>query len=73
MTALTPGAGIRAAADRHPVTIHLDGRTLTGRLTWWPPPGRRTTGARARVQLPSGAYLSVPTDTITLAPTDGAA
>lgn len=61
--------GITAAARRARVTIHRDGRTLSGRLTWWPHPtrpGRR--GTQPRVRLDSGAYLSVPAHQIRLHP-----
>lgn len=62
--------GITAAARRARVTIHRDGRTLSGRLTWWPHPtrpGRR--GTQPRVRLDSGAYLSVPAHQIRIHPT----
>lgn len=60
--------GITAAARRARVTIHRDGRTLTGRLTWWPHPTRPGRGRRARVRLDSGAYLSVPAHQIRIHP-----
>lgn len=44
-----------------------DGRTA--RLVRWPasaPIGRRSKGEKARVQLPSGAYLSVPIELLEL-------
>jgi hypothetical protein len=49
-----------AAAARAPVRL-VDGRT--GRLLMWPAgrDARRSQGAKARVLLPSGAVLFIPT------------
>lgn len=52
-------------AKARAVVVLADGRSA--RLVSLPGPRRRKTGARARVQLPSGAFLSVPVDSIVLA------
>jgi hypothetical protein len=53
---------IQAAAQRAPIACTMpDGRTITGRLIYWPHHGR---SGRARIQLASGAYLSVRPDQI---------
>lgn len=54
---------IAAARDRAVVVLD-DGRMAT--LHYWPNPNpaKRRQGCSARVQLTSGAWLSVPTDSI---------
>jgi hypothetical protein len=59
--------GLGDASARRLVVLP-DGRT--GRLVYWPPrdPRRRTKGAKAKVQLPSGQYVSLPPDQLERAP-----
>jgi hypothetical protein len=59
-----------SAKDRAIVKVTRPGRQLIGRLVYWPGdrPRRGSTKVKARVQLASGAYISVEPSAVTLLP-----